>query len=107
MLRQISVKAIRGKNSLQQMYNEAQVYLDNIGFSKEQLLSVTDKHSSIRTFMFKEGKEKILLEYQQDSVEEVLKLVFHPMEIKFVYDILLMRFNQLAKEKSSVYIFNS
>jgi hypothetical protein len=107
MLKQISVKAIKGKNALKQMYNEAQIYLDNIGFSKEQILSLTDSDKAIRTYLFSQGKEKILLEYQQDNVEEVLKLVFHPMEIKFVYDILLMRFNQLAKEKGSVYIFNT
>ena len=107
MLKQISVKSIRGKNSLKQMYNEAQVYLDNIGFSKDMLFSMTEDQLSIKTFIFSEGKEKILLEFQQDTVEESLKLVFYPMEIKFVYDILLLRFNELAKEKGSIYIFNT
>ena len=107
MLKQISVKSIRGKNSLKQMYNEASVYLDNIGFSKEMIFSMTDNQSSLKTFIFSEGKEKILLEFQQDTVEESLKLVFHPMEIKFVYDILLLRFNELAKEKGSIYVFNT
>ncbi len=107
MLKQISVKTVKGKDSLKQMYNEAQVYLENIGFEKTPVFSLTDKHMMIRSFIYSHGKEKVLIEFQQDSVEQVLKLVFHPMEIQFVYDILLLRFNQLAKEKESVHVFNS
>ena len=90
------------------MYKEAHKYLQNIGFKKTALAAVTDKNTTLRTFYFVQGKEKIILEYKQDQVEEVLKIVFKPLDIKFVYDILLMRFNQIAKEnKNKIYVFNN
>ncbi len=107
MLKQISVRSIASTGaSVQKMYEEAQKYLENIGFKKVELVSVTDSGSAFRSFLYVQGKEKVLLEMKQDPVEELLKLVFTPMEIKFVYDILLMRFNQLGKEKGT-FIFEN
>ncbi|MCM2324844.1 MAG: hypothetical protein NDI94_00120 [Candidatus Woesearchaeota archaeon] len=100
MLKQISVRSIASTGaSVKKMYDEAQTYLENIGFKKTELMSVTDSGNTFRSYIFTQGKEKVLLEMKQDPVEEMLKLVFSPMEIKFVHDILLMRFNQLGKEK--------
>jgi len=107
MVGQISVKSLKvSGESLTQMYDEARSYLESIGFNKTALLSVTDKDLTLRTFLFKEGGEQILLEFKQDKYEEVLKLAFFPMEITFVYDILLMRFNQLSGgQKNGIFIY--
>ena len=109
MLKQISVKSIKSKGSnLKSMYNEAQKYLENIGFKKTPLVGVTSKNQVFRSFLFAQGDEKVILEFKQDNVEEILKLIFEPLEIKFVYDILLMRFTQIAKEKdNTVFVYNS
>ncbi|MFH2020435.1 MAG: hypothetical protein ABIJ34_03410 [archaeon] len=109
MKRQISVKALRSTGAtLKQMYDEALTYLGNIGYNKEQIFALTEADRIIRTFMFVQGSEKILVEYQQDTVEEVLKIAFGQTEIKFVYDILLMRFNQIARDKNgNVFVFNN
>ena len=109
MLKQISVKTLRTSDaSLKQMYDEAQTYMKNIGFKKIELVSVTELDNTFRSFLFSQGKEKVLLEYRQDKFEEILNLGFTPMEIKFVYDILLLRFNQLAKKKKeNIFIFES
>lgn len=108
MSKQICVKSLAGMGvSLNEMYKEAISYLVNIGFTKSPVISVTDKHQTTRVFFFTQGFEKVILEYKQDAFEEVLKLVFNPSDIRFVYDILLMRFNQLAKEKEDrVFIYN-
>ena len=70
-----------------QMYKETQTYLENIGFRKTELLSILDKNTKRRVFMYSQGKEKVLVEYEKNEYEEVLKAVFEPMEIKFVYEI--------------------
>jgi hypothetical protein len=102
MSKQISVKSIKSSGeSLKQMYNESVTYITNIGFKKIPVVSVTDKKNTVRTYLFTHGKEKIILEYCKDEYEEVLKVAFSPMEIKFVYDILLLRFNQLARNKEN------
>ncbi len=107
MPKQIYVKSVNGSPLLKKMYDEAQTYLGNIGFSKTPLFSLTDSEVTIRSFLFSTGHEKVIMEYKKDLFEEVLKLNFAPLEIKFVYDILLMRFNQLAsEERGNVYIYN-
>ena len=108
MSKQISVKAVNASGAiLIKMYNEALKYLENIGFIKTPLMSITDKNKIFRSFLFSQAFEKVIIEYQKDSHEELLKLVFNPLEIKFVYDILLMRFNQIASEqKDKVFIYN-
>lgn len=109
MSKQISVKSINVNNgTITQMYKETQTYLENIGFRRTNLLSITEKDTKKRVFMYSQGKEKVLIEYNKDKYEEILKAVFEPMEIKFVYEILLMRFNQLARKKSdSVFVYNN
>ncbi len=109
MSKQISVKSMRTKGSnLNSMYEEAHKYLKNVGFNKTPLVAVTDKNQVFRCFLFEQADEKVILEYKIDSVEEVLKLIFEPLEIKFVYDILLLRFTQIAKEKhNKVFVYNS
>ncbi|AJF61092.1 TPA: hypothetical protein HA239_01045 [Candidatus Woesearchaeota archaeon] len=107
MAKQISVKAVKSTgSSLSSMYKEAQTYLMNIGFSKMPLLALTSKEQTFRSYIFSQGREKVILEYKQDEYEEVLNLVFNETEIRFVYDILLMRFNQLARDEKSVFIYN-
>lgn len=108
MSKQIAVKCLNGGElQLRKMYEEAMTYLENIGFSKETMLSITDTDMTFRSYLFTSGNEKVLLDYKKDMYDEILKLVFSPMEIKFVYDILLMRFNQLAAEdKKSIFIHN-
>ncbi|MEK6916418.1 MAG: hypothetical protein AABW92_01620 [Nanoarchaeota archaeon] len=107
MSKQISVKSIKSEgSSLEKMYKEAQKYLMNIGFSKMPLLAVTSKDETFRSYLFSQGKEKIVLEYKQDKYEEVLNLTFNQSELRFIYDILLMRFNQLARDEKSVFIYN-
>lgn len=108
MSKQIAVRCmIGGETQLRKMHEEAITYLENIGFAKESLLAITDNDTTFRSFLFYSGDEKVMLEYKKDMYDEMLKLVFSPLDIKFVYDILLMRFNQLAaEEKNSVFIFN-
>ena len=109
MSKHISVKALKSTGaSIKQLYEEAQKYLLNIGFSKESILSVTEATRVTRVNLYSQGNEKVLVEYHQDTVEETLKLTFKPSEIKFVYDILLMRCNQIAREKyGNIVVFNS
>jgi hypothetical protein len=109
MSKQISVKALKTSGaSIKQLYEEAQKYLLNIGFAKEPIFSVTEASRVTRVNLYAQGKEKVLMEYHQDLVEEILKLTFKPSDIKFVHDILLMRFNQVAREKQgNVLVFNS
>jgi hypothetical protein len=108
MSKQIFVKSIKISDSLiKKMFDEAQKYLENIGFSKTQILSVTDQNITFRSFAFTSGKENILVEYRKDMFEDILRLSFAPMEIQFVYDILLMRFRQIASdEQEGIYISN-
>ena len=108
MSKQICVKATDdSNNNLTQMFKEAKKYLENIGFFQTPLISITDKDSTVRTVLFSQGHEKVIMEYKKEFSEEVLKLVFNPLEIKFIYDILLMRFNQLADQnKDKVFIYN-
>lgn len=108
MSKQISVKSINTTDPLlRKMYDEAQKYLENIGFIKTPLMSVTDKNHTFRSFLFSQAFEKVVLEYKKDSHEELLRLIFNPLEIKFIYDILLMRFNQLAQDQEDkVFIYN-
>ena len=107
MSKQICVKSINDTDMLKKMHNEARLYLENIGFKRTPLMSLTDMDNTFRSFLFSQGKEKILVEYKKDLHEEILKLVFNPLEIKFVYDLILMRFNQIASsEKDKVIIFN-
>jgi len=107
MSKQLSVKSLKSMGgSVKQMFDETQSYLSNIGFERTPFLAITDKEMTVRTFLFTHGKEKIILEYKQDMIEETIKLVFSPMEIKFVYDILLLRFNQLARDnKKGIFIY--
>ncbi len=106
MLKQIHIKSIKNEVLLKRMYDEASNYLESIGFKKTPLLSVTDAEVTFRGFLFASGNEKVMIEYQKNLFEEVLKLVFAPMEIKFIYDILLMRINQIASdERDSVFIY--
>ena len=108
MSKQIHVKSLRANEGLlSKMYDEAQKYLATIGFAKEPMLSVTDDSTTFRGFLFTSGFEKVMVEYKKDMYEEVLRLTFSPLEIRVVYDIILMRFNQIAgQEKESVFIFN-
>jgi hypothetical protein len=107
MLKQIYVKSLHTSGSLVKMYEEAKTYLQNIGFLKIPLMAVTDIEHTFRSYLFSQGFEKVMLEYNKDMHEEVLKLVFTPAEIRFVYDILLMRFNQIARdEEGNVFIYN-
>ena len=107
MSKQICAKSLAGGVSLKGMYKEAVTYLENIGFKKSPILSVTDIDQTTRIFFFNQGFEKVVLEYRQNPFEEVLKLIFKPSEIRFVHDILLMRFNQLAREQEDkVFIYN-
>ena len=109
MSKQIWVKSVKqGEILLKKMYDEAQEYLENIGFVKTPLLSVTDADLSLRSYFFTQAGEKIILEYKRDMFEEILKLTFNPLDIKFVYDILLMRFNQLASDEKerNIFIYN-
>jgi hypothetical protein len=108
MLKQIYVKSINGGDVLiKKMFDEAVKYLDNIGFVKTPLVSMTERDMHFRSAMFSQAGEKVLIEYKKDLFEEVIKLVFTPLEIKFVHDILLMRFNQIAaEEKDSIFIYN-
>ena len=107
MLKQISAKSIDNK-SVKQLYDESIKYLENIGFSKEPLLSVTDRNRVYRSFVFRHGKEKVLLELNKDEFEETIKLIFAPMNIEFVHDILLMRFNQVARQESGrIFVYNN
>ena len=107
MLKQIYAKSLGGEY-LGQMYKESMTYLKNIGFHKTQLLSVTDRGSVYRWFVFTQMKEEIMIEYKKDDGEESLKLVFSPSDVEFIYDILLMRFNQIAaEEKDKVFIYNT
>ena len=108
MSKQISVKALKvSGGSIKQLYEEAQKYLLNIGFAKEPMFSVTESTRVTRISYYSQGNEKVVMEYHQDLVEESLNLTFAPMDIKFVYDILLMRFNQVAREKQgSIVIYN-
>lgn len=107
MLKQLSVKTLKSSGaSVKQMYDEANKYLENIGFKKISLVSVTSVDGVLRSYVYFQGNEKIILEYSQDRIEETVKLMFTPMEIQFIYDILLMRFNQLAKDKEkSIFIY--
>ena len=108
MSKQISVKSVKANDALlKKMYDEANTYLETIGFTRTPLISITDLDNTFRGFLFTHGKEKILVEYKKDLFEEILKLVFQPLEIQFVYDILLMRFRQIAMdEQESVFIYN-
>ena len=108
MSKQISVKSTNTSEPvLKKMYDEAQKYLENIGFIKTPLMSLTDKDHTFRSFLFSQAFEKVVLEYKKDNYEETLRLIFNPLEIKFVYDILLMRFNQLAQDQEDkVFIYN-
>ena len=105
MLRQIQVKSLQEPGKLRKMYDEARGYLENIGFRRTPLLSLTDADQTLRSFMFEQAGEKVLVEYKVDSFEETLKLVFCPLEIEFVYDILLMRFNQIRGENKQIFIY--
>jgi hypothetical protein len=109
MSKQICVKSVKGSlDMIRKMYNEAQTYLENIGFKREPLMSITDTDSTSRSFMFSQDFERVMIEYKKDKHEEVLKLQFSPARIKFVYDILLMRINQLASEqRDNVFVYNS
>jgi len=104
MLKQISLKSI-DNNSLNKIYKETITYLENIGFIKTPFISFTDKDVIYRCFMFQSGQEKVLFEFRKDNHEELLQLVFSPMEITFVHDILLMRFNQAARESGKMFIY--
>lgn len=105
-IKQIFVKSLKENKSLLNMYDESQKYLETIGFEKILLLSITDLDETFRSFMFQNGEEKIIIEYKKDMYEEVLKLVFST-KITFIYDILLMRFNQLSSDdRESVFIYN-
>lgn len=108
MLKQIFVKSTKISDSLiKKMYDEAQKYLENIGFSKTQILAVTDPNITFRSLMFTSGKEKVLVEYRKDQFEDILRLSFEPLEIKFIYDILHMRFRQIASdEQEGIFISN-
>jgi hypothetical protein len=107
MSKQISVKSVKSSGaSIKELFEESKSYLTNIGFKKNTIAVVTDKENSTQTLLFFHGNEKVIIEFKQDAYEEVLNLAFAPMEIKFVYDILLMRFNQLAREKNKgVFIY--
>jgi len=109
MSKVISVKSIKSSGqSIKKMYEESVEYLTNIGFQKTTLVFVNDKTTALISLMFSQGNERVLLEFQQDSIEEKLHLKFSPMRIKFVHDILLMRFNSIAKKSNNkVFIFNS
>ncbi len=108
MSRQIQVKSINTLEApLKKIYTEAHRYLESIGFKKTNLVSVTDKDKIIRSFLYTQAGENVILEYKKDMFEEVLKLIFSPMKIKFVYDIILMRFNQLARNDSErIFVYN-
>ncbi|MEM3374373.1 MAG: hypothetical protein QXE31_04080 [Candidatus Woesearchaeota archaeon] len=105
-IKQIYVKSLKENKSLLSMYEEAHKYLETLGFDKILLLSITDSDETFRSFLFKNGEEKIIVEYKKDMYEEILKLVFST-HITFIYDILLMRFNQISsEERESVFIYN-
>ena len=108
MLKQIFVKSVKINDSLiKKMFDETQKYLENIGFGKTQVLSVTDQNITFRSLIFTSGKEQVLVEYRKDMFEDILRLSFEPLEIKFIYDILLMRFKQIAsEEQEGIYISN-
>ncbi|MEM2139071.1 MAG: hypothetical protein QXM96_02875 [Candidatus Woesearchaeota archaeon] len=104
--KQINIKSIKENKVLLQIYQEAQKYLENIGFEKFLLISLTDADETMRSFLFQSGEEKIIIEYKRDMYEEIVKIIFST-KITFVYDILLMRINQLSnEEKESIYIFS-
>ena len=108
MSKQIAVKSINATGPvLKKMFEEAQKYLENIGFIRTPLMSITDKDHTFRSFLFSQAFEKVVMEYKKTSNEEILRLIFNPLEIKFIYDILLMRFNQLAQDQEDkVFIYN-
>ena len=104
MSKQISVKTLHTSPSIKLMLEETHSYLDAIGFVKEHVLSISDQESDLNTYIFKYEKEVIIMEYRKTKFEESLKLKFNPLSIHIVYDILLMRFNQIKEEH--VLIFN-
>ena len=108
MLKQIFVKSVKTSDSMiKKMFDEAQKYLENIGFAKEQILSVTDQNITFRSVIFTSGKEQVLIEYRKDMFEDILRFSFTPLEILFVHDILLMRFKQIASdEQEGIFISN-
>jgi hypothetical protein len=102
------VKSVKISDTLiKKMFDEAQKYLENIGFTKTQVISVTDQNITFRSFIFTSGKETIIVEYRKDMFEDILRLTFAPLEIQFVYDILHMRFRQIASdEQEGIFISN-
>ena len=106
MSRQICVKSFQSSKSLKKMYDEAVTYLESLGFKKEPILAVTDNESTARSYLFMHGTEKIIFQYKLNLNEESLVLGFTPMDVEFIYDILLMRFRQLSLyESGKVFIY--
>lgn len=100
MEKQIFVRSL-GQNKLvvEKLFQETFNYLRELGFKSTPICAIGDSIGVYNSVLFEDNCEKILIEYSSFGKSRVLKLTFSLDSIQFVYDILLMRFNQIARNE--------
>lgn len=108
MQKQIFIRSL-GKNKYvpSKLFNETVQYLQALGFKKTPVVSMSKKDGFYSSILFEEKEERIVLEFNSMQEEQIIKLSFAPLNIEFIYDILLMRFNQIARiEKDTICVYS-
>ncbi|MBN2422903.1 hypothetical protein JXB41_06765 [Candidatus Woesearchaeota archaeon] len=106
MSKQILVKTLGNtQQTIKNIFNEIVPYLEYFGFKKHPIINASNKGGNYQGILFKYDEESIFLEYVSRSNEEAIKLNFYPLRVNVIYDVLLMRINQIAKlQREQVFI---
>lgn len=106
MSKQVMVKTIgTEKKTIKTLFRELVPYLKYFGFKEMPMMAYDQKEGVYQSFVFECNDEKILMEYFTSSKEEVLKLSFFPMNVSVIYDVVVMRINQIANlQREQVFI---
>ncbi|MBD3203521.1 hypothetical protein GF327_04455 [Candidatus Woesearchaeota archaeon] len=108
MSKQITIKSPEKKDSsIMKLYVELATYLKYFGFKIFPMIEINTKKKIYKTILFCFEGENILIEYINSKNELMLKVNFYPLNVSVIYDMILMRINQIARLQKEKVIIES